>query len=176
MKFKYKIVRVWELPVKSLLAGGLGTLALAPISAVSKDELPGVIDAMKHRLDRELPPEVAREVWTATRILMGLRYSREMVNVLLKGVANMEASTTYQEIIEKGMERGMANGMEKGLEKGRLTEARELLFRQGRKRLGNPTPRVEAGLNAITNVHHLEDLVDRLLDGNGKTWEELVKP
>ena len=36
----------------------------------------------------------------------------------------MEESTTYQEIIEKG------------LEKGRLEEARGLLLRQARKRLG----------------------------------------
>ena len=170
LKFGYKMVRVWELPVKLVLEGGVGTLPLAPIAAVKKMELPAVIDAMKRRLDHEVPPEEARDVWTATGILMGLRYSREAVSVLLKGVANMEESTTYQEIIEKGMERGLA----RGLETGRLAEGRSILMRRGSKRLGAPSPHIEAALNAITDINKLEDLVDRLIDGGAKTWDELL--
>ncbi len=95
---------------------------------------------------------------------MGLRYSRDAVSVLLRGFANMEESTTYQEIIEKG------------LEKGRLEEARGLLLRQARKRLGAPTREAEADLNAIYDIQRLEDLVDRLLDGTAKTWDDLLTP
>ena len=40
----------------------------------------------------------------------GIAIFSEIVSVLLRGVANMEESTTYQEIIEKGMERGLASG------------------------------------------------------------------
>src|SRR5437870_8868464 len=40
---RYEVVRVWELPVEQLLAGGPGTLALAPISNVTADEVRGVI-------------------------------------------------------------------------------------------------------------------------------------
>lgn len=48
--FRYQVVRVWELPVQSLLKGGLGLLALAPVSAVSEAELPGVLREMKRQV------------------------------------------------------------------------------------------------------------------------------
>jgi predicted transposase YdaD len=166
LKFSYKLIRVWELPVKSVLEGGIGTLPLAPISAVGRADLPDVIDAMKRRLDKELPPPESRDVWTATKILMGLRYPRDVVSVLLKGVANMEESTTYQEIIEKGMERGLA--------RGRLAESRATLLRQGGKRLGIPSRENESRLDAISDLNYLETLVDRVFDGAVKTWDELL--
>ena len=78
----------------------------------------------------------------------------------------MEESTTYQEIIEKGVE--------KGLERGRLAEARATVLRWGTKRLGDPTPQVVAGLDAITDVRRLEDLLDRLLDGAAGSWDDLL--
>jgi len=33
--FRYQVIRVWQLPPEGLLRGGLGTLPLAPISAVT---------------------------------------------------------------------------------------------------------------------------------------------
>jgi predicted transposase YdaD len=50
--FRYQVIRVWELPVAPLLRGGLGRLALAPVSAVSESELPAVLREMKHRVTR----------------------------------------------------------------------------------------------------------------------------
>lgn len=37
--FRYQVIRVWELPVATLLKGGLGQLALAPISNVRAADL-----------------------------------------------------------------------------------------------------------------------------------------
>ena len=93
-----------------LLAGGLGTLPLAPISAVTEPELPRVVDAMKRRLDREAPPREARELWTATRILMGLRWSPGLVGQMLKGVQGMKESATYQQIVSEGRKEGRKEG------------------------------------------------------------------
>jgi predicted transposase YdaD len=50
VRFRYQVIRVWELSAASLLAGGLGTLPLAPISNVTQAELPDVIDRLKERL------------------------------------------------------------------------------------------------------------------------------
>jgi hypothetical protein len=50
--FGYQVIRVWQLPAAQLLAGGLGTLPLAPISAVTEAELPGIIEQMERRLKR----------------------------------------------------------------------------------------------------------------------------
>ena len=165
LEFGYKLVRVWELPPKILLTGGIGTLPLAPISNVTEVEVPSVIAAMKHRLDTEVPPQEAREMWASTQILMGLRYPGEMVKRLLRGVQDMEESTTYQAIIEKGVERG--------LERGRAMEAKEVLLRLGRKQWGDPDRAISEMLNSINDRARLESLMDRLLDGTVKSWAEL---
>ncbi len=52
-QFRYRVIRVWELPVESVLKAGISVLPLAPISAVRQNELPAVIERMKQRLDRE---------------------------------------------------------------------------------------------------------------------------
>jgi hypothetical protein len=41
--FRYQVVRVWRLRPEPLLSGGLGLLPLAPISAVTEAELPGIL-------------------------------------------------------------------------------------------------------------------------------------
>jgi hypothetical protein len=50
--FRYDVIRVWQLPPQRLLAGGLGTLPLAPISAVTESELPDIIKKMAQRLQK----------------------------------------------------------------------------------------------------------------------------
>jgi hypothetical protein len=175
LEFNYKVVRVWEIKPELLLAGGIGTLALAPISAASANDLPAVIDAMKSRLDAELSAQASREVWVAARILTGLRYSPEIVRALFGEVRLMEESTTYQEIIEKGIEKGVAKGIQAGIETGRALEARDVLLRQGRKRLGNPDPVAMTLLDSIGDHSRLEALMDRLLDGSVKSWGELLE-
>ena len=162
LEFAYKLVRVWELPVSQLLVGGIGTLPLAPISAVGEAELPGVIEAMKRRFDAEVPAEQSRELWTATRILMGLRYSDEVTSHLLKGVLNMRESSTYQAILREG------------IEQGRLGEARAVLLRSGARQFGPPNPSVQARVESINDIPSLETLMDRILDHSAATWDELL--
>jgi predicted transposase YdaD len=167
LEFEYSIVRVWELDPRLLLSGGIGTLPLAPISAVRKADLPAVIEEMKQRLSVEVSPEESREVWAATQILMGLRYSATMIKQLIRGVHGMEESTTYQAIIEKGIE--------KGIERGRSLEALAVLLRHGTKQFGRPSSEIKARLEAMSNVQQLENLMDRILDGSATDWENLLK-
>src|SRR5262249_32747688 len=87
--FRYRVVRVWRLPAGPLLRGGLGLLPLAPISAVTEAELPGIIEQMAARLAARRVRPRAEEVWSATYILLGLRYSRELARHLLRGVRSM---------------------------------------------------------------------------------------
>jgi hypothetical protein len=54
--FHYQVLRVWQLPPAQLLQGGLSSLPLAPISAVTKAQLPGIIQQMEQRLQRCGPP------------------------------------------------------------------------------------------------------------------------
>ena len=88
--FEYGVVRAWQIPVAAVLAGGLGTLPLAPLADVPQAELPGVIRQMEARIRAEAPPETAGVLWTATYVLMGLRYSDALAERLLEGVRDMK--------------------------------------------------------------------------------------
>ena len=166
LEFRYKVVRAWQQPVEAILEGGIGTLPLAPISAVAPEALPGVIRRMEERLDREVSEADAGMLWTATFLLMGLRYEPGFSNLLLREVRAMKESTTYQAILEEGEARGKAEG--------RVEEARRMLLRIGRKRLGEPSEGVRAAIESIVEQERAEILGERLLDV--VSWDELLSP
>ena len=56
IEFRYLVVRTWQQPVDTVLNGALGTLPLAPISAVPADGLPAVIRQMDARIQAEASP------------------------------------------------------------------------------------------------------------------------
>jgi predicted transposase YdaD len=119
--FRYQVVRIWQLPTETFLAGGLG-----------------------------------------------LRYSRELVSRLLRGVRAMKESVTYQAIVEEGVEKGKLEGK---LE-GRLEEARTMLLEFGAERFGTPGQEVETAIGRITDVERLRRLGRRLL--HVSSWQELL--
>jgi predicted transposase YdaD len=164
LRFEYTVVRAWQQPVDRVLRGGLATLPLAPLADAPPSELPQVIRRIDERLRREARPNESATLWTATYLLLGLRYPAEFAHALLKGVRNMKESTTYQAILEEGHA--------KGVEEGSLEEARELLLRLGRKRFGAPDRRVSSAIQRL-DVKKLEQLVDRLLDAS--SWTELLR-
>jgi hypothetical protein len=86
LMFRYAVVRVWQLAPEPLLSGGLALLPLAPISAVTEAELPGIIKRMKQRLSSRRSREQASLLWGAAYILLGLRYSQALVAQLFRGV------------------------------------------------------------------------------------------
>jgi len=155
-EFRYNVVRIWERPADEILAGGLATLPLAPLARVKENELPAVIHAMQERLGREATKNQAETLWTATYLLMGLKYSDELIDRLLEGVQNMEESVTYQKILKKG----------------RAEEAKRILKRLGSRRFGKPDALIEAAIDAIADLDRLEQLSDRVLEVTG--WEELL--
>src|SRR5207244_4281729 len=108
LEFNYRVVRIWQKPVEDVLAGGVGTLPLAPLAAVKEPELPAIIRRMKERVSAEAPSGEEAVLWTATYVLMGLRYDEALADELLRGVLAMEESVTYQAIIRKGKAEGRA--------------------------------------------------------------------
>lgn len=160
LSFRYQVVRVWQQPVAALLAGGLSTLPLAPLADVTPAQLPAVIRRMAERLSQEASPSEAATLWTATYVLMGLRYEREVARNLLRGVMTMRESVTYQAILMEGEA------------EGRTSEARRLLVLQGTRRFGPPSDETRAAIERITDLDQLEGLGLRLLDVG--SWEELL--
>lgn len=168
LEFRYHVVRVWEMPVEEVLAGPLATLPLAPMARVGMDQLPQVIRRMEERFQAESSPSDAAIFWTATYILMGLRFPSEVSQHLLQGVRAMKESATYQAILQEGREAGV----EEGRQEGRAEEARSLILRLGCKRFGTASPEVEAALGAVTDLERLERMGDRLLEV--ESWNDLL--
>jgi predicted transposase YdaD len=158
--FTYRVVRVWEWPVEELLAGGLGTLPLAPLSAqVTEAQLPGLIQRMDERLHGVEASE-AGKLWTATYILSGLRFPKELTAQLLRGVQAMKESVTYQAIIEEGEAKGLLKG------------ARLAVLRIGEKRLGPPDEPMKSALASIGDLERLLRMSERVPEV--KSWAELL--
>jgi predicted transposase YdaD len=146
----------------------LALLPLAPISAVTEAELPGIIKQMEQRLGSHRGRKQAAMVWAAAYILLGLRYTPALAAQLFRGVLSMKESSTYQAILEEGMAEGIARGMTRG----EVKEARKLLRFFGAKRFGPPDTPTAAAIEAIQDLAKLENLCDRL--ESVRSWDELL--
>jgi hypothetical protein len=71
-----------------------------------------------------------------------------------------------------GLVRALCQICREGRVEGRVTEAQEILLRQGTKRFGPPTEEARAALEGITAIERLELLTERLLDV--ESWDELL--
>ncbi|MFN8523186.1 MAG: hypothetical protein U0821_08785 [Chloroflexota bacterium] len=165
---RYQILRLWQLPVGALLNGGLATLPLAPISDLGAQPVESVIRRMEHRLNSEASVADRRDLWTATLLLMGLRYNPGEATQLLRGVMNMRESATYQAILDEGRVEGRLEGRTEG----RADEARHILLTLGSRRFGPAPAAVARTIASMTDPEALERLTDRLLDAS--SWSELL--
>jgi predicted transposase YdaD len=153
---RYEVIRVWQLPVEPLLSGGVGTLALAPISAIPQADVRQVIRRMKERLSGPKAPRRAADVLAATYVLLGLRYTDEFANALFEEVLGMEESSTYRAIVRRGQIEG----------------ERHLLLLQGEAKFGPPDAAARAALEQITDVAELDEVGVRLV--TARSWQELL--
>jgi hypothetical protein len=119
---------------------------------------------MADRIDAEATPEVAGEIWTSTFILMGLRYSAEQTEAVLKGVLSMKESVTLHAVLEQGRAEGQ--------EIGRRKEAVDLLLKLGHKRLGPADSRTVARIEGIADLARIEQLLEYVFDV--ASWDELI--
>lgn len=156
LRFRYQVIRAWQQPVDAVLTGGLGTLPMAPLADAPAEALADVIRRMDERIRRETTPSEAAVLWTATYLLMGLRFPPGLTRQVLQGVGAMRESSTYQAILDEG----------------RLEEAQLILLRQGQKRFGAPDRETRATIVAMTDLARLEALTERLLDVS--SWQELL--
>lgn len=161
LDFRYEVIKVWELPVERILGGGVGVLPLAPIVDVPEIEIPQVIEQIGHRFDRELPRAEAAEFWTATFILVGLKYDQSVAARVLRGVHDtMQESSTYRWIIEQGETRGQ------------IKAKQDDLILLGTRRFDPPDSQTLTALRAITDFDRLDAMLLRVLDAAG--WDEVL--
>jgi hypothetical protein len=75
--YQYQVVRLWQEGPEPYLTSSVSLVPLAPLTAVSQSDLPGLVERMKERIDQE-PRLRASMLWTATYLLMGLRFSDDL--------------------------------------------------------------------------------------------------
>lgn len=175
--YNYQVVKLWEEDPDAYLTAPVNLVPLAPLTDVKENELPAVMRRMAARINAE-PESHAELLWTATYLLMGLSYSKEVVSQLLRGVVKMRESSTFQAILQEGREEGLITGRKEGrtegLKEGRILGEQQLLIRMGTKRFGEPDRATLAAIKAIRSIRRLESLCDRILDGDDRDWDGLI--
>jgi predicted transposase YdaD len=144
---------------------GLGSSKFKlPIRSVAH-AVAGIVREIDQRLEREARPSDSELLRTATFVLLGLKYDKIFVEKIMSQNV-LELSSTYQALLQEGRQEGK--------KEGNLEEAREMLLRFGRRRLGEADEATKAFLESITSVETLESFADRLWDI--ETWAELQRP
>jgi predicted transposase YdaD len=156
-QYNYRVVRMWDEDPEPYLTSGINLVPLAPLTNVREGGLPGLIRRMEGRINAEPQPS-ASKLWTATYLLMGLCYSKELVSHLLEGVRYMRESTTYQAILGEG----------------RVSGEQRFLILLGTERFGKPDATTLAAVEAIRDIERLEALGLRIVDPNVRDWNSLL--
>jgi predicted transposase YdaD len=159
LEFRYSVVRVWDLPVESILSAGLWILPLAPVTDLGRTSLTSVIERMAERVEREATPDEAKTFWTGTFFMMGLRYPESVIRQLVPGVREMRESVTYQLVLDEGRA------------EGRVEEAKRIMALQGRTRFGPPNARTQEIIDELSDLEEIERLAQRLVVVS--SWDEL---
>lgn len=164
LRFEYGVLRLWQIPVATILAGGLTTLPLALLADLSGTTPSDVVAELDHRLQGTHKTEYREELWTATYLLSGLRFEQEESNELLKGVvAQMRESSTYQAILEEGHAKGRELGKQEG--------ERNALILVAKRRLGMPDTTIQ-GILDHASLERLQAWLERVTEV--ESWQELL--
>jgi predicted transposase YdaD len=160
-RYDYQVVRLWKEPADSFLNASVELVPLAPLADVTEQQLPELVHKMANRIN-SLDPGRAAKLWTASYLLMGLRYPDEVIEKLLEGVQAVKDSTTYQKILRDGRA------------EGRTEEARRFLLLLGTERFGEPEAAALAAIEDIHDIDRLEDLGKRMLVADVLDWDGLL--
>jgi hypothetical protein len=158
LRFRYRVVRLWELPSADLMAGPIGMLPLALLTNDAQPHLSDLVRQMDQRVRRELGDTAdAETIRTACYLLLGMRYDKDTINRLFAGVTQMAESSTFQGLIDEGRQQG------------EVWARHAVLLKLGRKQLGPASAEAEAALRRITDIGRLDQMIDTL--DQAADWE-----
>ena len=174
--FDFDVLRLWEFPVDTFLDGAAALMPLAALCDVPEQSLPGIIDRISRRIQSEHLGVPSSSLWTEFDLLLGLRYSPEFVQSLLKGVGHMQESSTFRAILAEGEARGIALGEAlgeaRGIALGEARGKRESVLRLGASLFGEPDADTRSLLEGIDSLERLDGLLIRAV--KARSWNELL--
>ena len=165
--FRYRVLRVWQMPPEVFLAGGLAVLPLATIAKVRRTDMPRLLERIQERLEQEASGEQADRLRTATFLLMGMKFEKAFVEKLMNRNV-LELSSTYRALHDEAK----AEGLAEGLAEGKAEATRQLILSLGERRFGVASPQTRTALEALTDAGKLATIAERLL--SVETWTELL--
>jgi predicted transposase YdaD len=173
--FHYRVMRLWRVPVATILAGGVGVLPLAPLGEGAQERINDVVGAIAQRFAAISTIAEQDTLWAATYFFMGLKYDAELIQRLIPGGRHMRESVTYQLVVEEGRQEGRRIGLEEGRQEGRqeglAQGARKMLLLAGCKRFGKPSRRILTLLDQVSTLDGLERLMIHI--DNVNSWYDL---
>jgi len=161
---RFKVIRLWEIDAGTVLEWQRPSLwPWVSLMRTSPETLERTARQIASLGDRKTAAEFV--------VLGGLRYDKNDLAEMLGRVSTMltneqlEESSYYQMILEKGMEKGIEKGIAKGMQSGRLEEARRVL----RRLLALRFPGLETlpELDAITSPERIESLLEAIVTAGG---------
>ena len=158
LQHEFQVIRLWEQPTESFLQRP-GLLPYAVLSQTPNRS--GVLREVVRAIDSLPQPEQQANLAAATGILAGLVLDKPLIRRLLRREV-MRESVIYQEWREEAQQ----------------DEARSLVLRQLKRRLGLLSGEVESCINTLA-LTQLEDLAEALLDfstvADLEGWLDLLK-
>ena len=143
LQHEFQVIRLWEQPTESFLQRP-GLLPYAVLSQTPNRS--GVLQEVAQAIDSLSEPGQQANLAAATGILAGLVLDKSLIRRLLRREV-MRESVIYQEWREEAQQ----------------DEARSLVLRQLKRRLGLLSGEVESYINTLV-LTQLEDLAEALLD------------
>ena len=114
LEFCYHLVRAWQWDTEAILAGGVGLLPLAPLSARELDQIPIIVERLKERVDPAAVTAEISELWTSAAVMARVGFPWELIKHCFGGITAMRESSTIQAFIEEGRRKGLEEGLEGG--------------------------------------------------------------
>ena len=119
LRFRYRVVRVWELSAAELLSGGPGAMPLALLTDEAENNLEQTVLAMDGRLrGADVTEEMRQLVLMSGYLLLGMRYDEATIESAYARIPAVEESVTYQAILRRGRSEGLSQGVSQGLTQG----------------------------------------------------------
>ena len=161
MRFKYRVVKVWEIDPNRIVGNAL--YGLFPIIPLTNHEATSAEECLESCFNLvqnvDIDDEVLKsDVFVCTGILAGLRYSKELVKSLMK-VEIMQESVIYQDILNEGIEKGREEGIEKGIEKGKDEGMEDSIISVLSTRFDNVSANLADMIHHIKNRSRLNELL-----------------
>lgn len=146
-RFRWRIVKLWELDAESLFAAG--DVGLIPWVPLTRFELPEeeVFQRCRDTIDASLKDQEHDKMLAVTQVLASLRYNDEVLEKFFQGKKTMIEFPAIQELVTEGK-----------LE-GKLEGKRESIFHFLRNRFKSVPTDVEQSVLAIRDPAILDDII-----------------